>query len=394
MRRKALALGVALALVLASIPALLVLNSYSKPSGAVEMSLPLPELTITVNGRTVYTGPDPPTSNMITLLSVVLGANIGGSSGVTIKDTGGASRVVTSPSCYGSSYCAKDSSGKNFYLQSFPQTLYIVLGNGSQSLSRGVYKLANQIASVRAGQDFGYNSTHVWLDLVGSYQFPSSNTITEVGVDAFSVGYDNLGNGFKYDTLLIYTTIPAVSVKQGDLVVVRYRFYFTKPFTMQMAKYMALVLPPNTYGEIVTQSINHTLGTAQFAITEDNPSWLKFNCYVFLGLLRTDARYRNPQVYLAYGSGTQPWSIWDRDVYSPLGRAPLETVTASDNAVQMVFYISNTGSTNMHITELALQLNTTDASGVWRLVTLARWTVDYTIQAGSGVHIAVRVATP
>jgi len=385
MRRKALALGIALALVLASIPALLIL-SYSKPSGAVEMSLPLPELTITVNGRTVYTGPDPPTSNMIQWLSAAIGSSLS----ATVVDTSGHTRRVTSTDgdgCYATYW---DIYGP-LKISLFPKDYFVVLGNGSQSFSRSVYKLASQYAKVGVGTDVGYNATHAWLDVVASYQFPSKNTITEVGLLA---DFTTLSNSFikSYDVLLLYTSIPPVTVNQGDLVVVRYRFYFTKPFTIQMAKYLSLWIFPGVHRMQVSASMNHTSGTSTFFTSVNSYFCLDIYSVPFFYL--DSIRSQSPQVYLAYGSGTQPWSIWDRDVYSPLGRAPLETVTASDNAVQMVFYINNPGSTNMHITELALQVNTTDSSGAWRVITLARWTVDYTIQAGSGVHIAVRVVTP
>jgi len=387
MRRKALALGIALALVLASIPVLLVLNSHSKPSGAVEMSLPLPELTVTVNGRTVYAGPDPPTSNMIQMLSAAIGSSLS----VSVVDASGRNIAITQtgavPIFYWNIY------GK---ISHFPMTYYVALGNGSQSFSRSVIKLASQIVRVNAGTNVGYNSTHAWLDIVGSYQFPSKNMITEVGVVADVIGYWTTGGAYGcegyFPVLMLYTPVPTISVEQGDLVVVRYRFYFTKPFTVQMAKYLSLWIYPSINGVTISTTMNHTSGTSNFLMASTSSCYLVQ--YSIPYFYKDDVRSKSPQVYLAYGNGNQPWSIWDRYVYSPLGRAPLETVTASDNAVQMVFYINNPGSTDMHITELALQVNTTDASGVWRLVTLARWTVDYTIPAGSGVHIAVRVATP
>jgi len=386
MRRKALALGVALALILASLPVLLVLNS-NKPSGAVEMSLPLPELTITVNGRTVYAGPDPPTNNMIQWLSVAIGSSLS----ATVVDTSGYTLGVTSPS--GGGCCVSSNYRGLLKINLFPESYFVVLGNGLQSFSRSVYKLASQYAKVGVGTDIGYNATHAWLDVVASYQFPSKNTITEVGLLACFTQLLDVPTIHSYDVLLLYTSIPPVTVNQGDLVVVRYRFYFTKPFTIQMAKYLSLWVFPSGYRMKISASMNHTSGTSTF-FTSVSYSYFCLDRYSIPYFYLSDIRSQSPQVYLAYGNGNQPWSIWDRDVYSPLGRAPLETVTASDNAVQMVFYINNPGSTNMHITELALQVNTTDASGVWRLVTLARWTVDYTIQAGSGVHIAVRVATP
>jgi len=387
MRRKALALGIALALVLASIPVLLVLNSHNKPSGAVEMSLPLPELTITVNGRTVYTGPDPPTSNMIQWLSVAIGSSLS----ATVVDTSGSTQSVTSTGASGCCTLSYTAYG-TLKISLFPESYFVVLGNGSQSFSRSVYRLASQYTKVGAGTNIGYNATHTWLDVVASYQFPSRNTITEVGLLAQFTALSNTRKE-SHDVLLLYTSIPPVTVNQGDLVVVRYRFYFAKPFTIQMAKYLSLWIFPGIFHMQVSTSMNHTSGTSTFFTTAPDV-YFCLGAYSVPSFYLDNVRSKSPQVYLAYGSGTQPWSIWDRGVYSPLGRAPLVSVTASDNAVQMVFYINNPGSTDMHITELALQVNTTDASGVWRLVTLARWTVDYTIPAGSGVNIAVRVATP
>jgi len=437
MRRKALALGIALALVLASIPALLVLNSHSKPSGAVEMSLPLPELTITVNGRTVYAGPDPPTSNFIQFMGVALAAKrdvaltsySGSSFSLTRSVSVGSntesyadffftsgSQIFIYGNCpyimipaYDFVYYAKLGLMYNGYIRYIIEGMFVVLGNGSASFTRDAYALSREVVRASAGTSYGYNSTGSWFDVVSSLSVPASFNLKEVGVVLrlrdpmyYSTARDNILANPYVDVLLLYTVLPSpVTLNAGDTVAVRYRFYLPKPFTVQMAKWLRLWLPSSIdYDKPIQESVNATTGvvTLKYQAIE-----LRNTCP------HTQAAYNNRsvvagffiqgtepsrQVYLAYGNGNNAWSVWDKDVYNPLGRAPLLSAVASGNSLSLVFYINNPGSTDMHITELALQVNTTNASGVWRLVTLARWTVDYTIPAGSGVHIAVRVATP
>jgi len=436
MRRKALALGVVLALILASLPVLLVLNSYSKPSGAVEMSLPLPELTITVNGRTVYAGPDPPTSNFINLMGVALAAKrdvtLTGYSGSSITLTRSVpvgsdtqyyidfyftsgSKIFIYGSCpyinvpaYDFVVYAQLGNMYNGYIQYILEGMFVALGNGSASFTRNAYALSREVVRASAGTTYGYNSTGSWFDIISTFSVPASFNLKEVGVvlrlrDPRMYGtYANIFANPYVDVLLLYTVLPSpVTLNAGDTVAVRYRFYLPKPFTVQMAKWLRLWLPSSIdYDKPIQESVNATTGvvTLKYQAIE-----LRNNCP------KTQAAYNDKsvvagffiqgtdpskQVYLAYGNGAQSWSVWDKDVYSPLGRAPLVSAVPSGNSLSLVFYINNPGSTDMRITELALQVNTTDASGVWRLVTLARWTVDYTIPAGSGVHIAVRVATP
>jgi len=383
----------------------LMLALTSRQNAAVTESVPSleikpPELEITVNGKTVYRGPDPPTSNFVSWMSVVFGSNLQ----AYVTTTGGASKRVTGD--FGDVEV-----DKHIYIMYIPTQLYVALGSGSGTFSRSTYKMASEITRVPAGTSVGYNSTHAWLDIVASYQFSQNTTLGEVGLIGH---FDELtgvgvftppecdGHVDHFDALLLYTPIPHVNVGVGDQIVVRYRFYFTKPFTMQMAYLMALTLPPDLLRMTYSQTLNTTSGQATFrnayiffyAPGGTGYYYCKLRANTVLYYYRVDVRQVNPQVYLAYGTGTQPWSIWDRDVYAPVGRAKLQAVTASGNSVQMVFYINNPGSSDLRITELALQLNTTDVNGNWRLITLARWTVDYTVAAGTGVNIAVRVAVP
>jgi len=385
----------------------LMLALTSRQNAVVTESVPSleikpPELEITVNGKTVYRGPDPPTSNFVSWMSAVFGSNLQ----VYVTTTGGASKQVTG---YYGDYYGYTSNGKYAYLDYILTQLYVALGSGSGTFSRSTYKMASEIVRAPAGTSVGYNSTHVWLDIVASYQFSQNTTLREVGLiahfdqllggrGAYSVPYCDTSVVDRFDALLLYTPIPDVNVVVGDQVVVRYRFYFTKPFTVQMAYLLALALPPDLLRMTYSQTLNTTSGQATFRNAYGYLSYGWYQCVLpantVLYYYLVDVRQVNPQVYLAYGTGTQPWSIWDRDVYAPVGRANLEAVTASGNSVQMVFYISNPGPSDLHITELALQLNTTDVDGNWRLITLARWTVDYTVAAGTGVNIAVRVAVP
>jgi len=430
MKAKA-ALAIVIAAILLLLPAALnlALRTLPRPSPQLEVRVPYPELTIEVNGRPVYAGPDPPTSNFINYLTLTFGKQP-----VSVVDTSGTSRQITSTSLVGgdansyrdyyftdrdSAYLRTDWTqpplwiwtyygGKayNGYIRLVMDSLYIALGNGTQAFSRDVYKLAREVARYGVGVSYGYNSTNVWLDVVSSFTMGRDLSVTEVGlimklrnpycISGVGVNLDSMAT---YDVLLLYTVLPSpVRLKQGDTVTIRYRFYL-RPFTVQGLKWLKLWLPSSVdYNYPITETVNATDATTTLKY---HPLLFLANQYVqvvynYRSVTAIFSQFSDPskRLYLAYGTGSQPWSPLDRNVYSYAGRVPVSAIVASGNAVQLVFYINNPSSTPLNIKELALQVNVTDVNGVWRLVTLARWTVDYTVQPNSGVNLVVRIATP
>jgi len=434
MRRKALVLGIVLALVVVSLPLVLVLNGALKNESAVtppELEVPAPELVITVNGREVYRGPDPPTSNFLKMLAVAIAAQ----RDITLTNYGGQPVTLTKSVLTGSDdYCFTDmpfsdasratlcgyatcplyyyisfwGHAYNGFITKVIESLSIALGDGSGSFYRDAHSLYHEILRVGAGTSYAYNSTHTWFDISTSFVANGSMNIREVGV-ILRLRDPRLKNCIPItchpydDILILYTPLPsAVALNKDDAVVIRYRFYFTKPFTVQMVKWLRVWLPPTLdYDQPIRESINATdvTTTVKYHAVEfrsTNPSsQATYNDRSVVAGFFLEGTDPSRQVYLAYGSGSNGWSVWDRDVYSPIGITPLISAEASGNSLIMIFRIHNSNPlTSMHITELALQVNTTDANGVWHRVTLARWTVDYTLPPLQDVYISVRIAVP
>ncbi len=138
------------------------------------------------------------------------------------------------------------------------QGAYIAVGNGTGSPSFEDYKLFNQIAIKKVDYiDSKVNVTHYLAEVKATITADRNMTVSEVGL--------LLKYNYKYVLLAHDIVDPPMNVEQADIIVVTYKFVFTKPFVYNFATMIAgLVLGGRTTVNI--RDIYGTWRTPDFGI--------------------------------------------------------------------------------------------------------------------------------